>query len=161
MISETELRSRTPSLLCTFVSSVSIIKNYIDSIRAIETASFDPPWTTNDFINELEGGDSPSMILVNDEMLLGYLFSKKACDEITINKLCIHGEYRGRGYGKLLLCNFIENMRGRYSRMFLEVASTNTPAVRLYAENGFRVNRIREVIHAGGADAIEMVLDGG
>ncbi|MBN1578891.1 MAG: ribosomal protein S18-alanine N-acetyltransferase [Chitinispirillaceae bacterium] len=133
---------------------------HIDSICAIEAASFDPPWTRNDFINELGGGGSPSMILLNKGMLIGYLFSKKALDEITINKLCIHAEYRGRGYGNLLLYNFIEQMRGQFSRIFLEAACTNTTAIRLYTKNGFRVNRIRKAIYADGADAVEMVRGG-
>ena len=145
----------------TLVSSVPIIRNYIDSICSIEAASFDPPWAKNDFINELEGGDSPCMILLNEGMLLGYLFSKKTLNEININKLCVRVECRSRGYGKLLLSNFIEHMRGHCSRMFLEVAHTNMPAVRLYAGNGFRVNRIRKAIYADGADSLEMVLDNG
>ena len=128
---------------------------------AIEAASFNPPWSKNDFIDELEGGDSPCMILLNDGMPLGYLFSKKAVDEISINKLCIRADYRGRGYGKLLLSNFIEQMKGHYSKMFLEVASSNFPAVGLYTKIGFRVNRIRKGIYADGADALEMELDGG
>ena len=101
------------------------------------------------------------MILLNDGMPLGYLFSKKAVDEISINKLCIRADYRGRGYGKLLLSNFIEQMKGHYSKMFLEVASANFPAVGLYTKIGFRVNRIRKRICEDGADALEMELDGG
>ncbi len=144
----------------TLVTSVSIIKKHIDAICDLETGSFDPPWNRSDFVNELESGDSHGMILLENDTLTGYLFAKKAVDEIHINKLCIHPGYRGRGNGKLLLSNFISRMEGRYSRMFLEVESTNAAAVRLYTGKGFRVNRIRKAIYASGADAIEMVLGG-
>ena len=144
---------------CTFISNAPIIRTHIDSICGIETDAFDPPWKRDDFSVELERDDAHAVILLLNERLIGYLFARIALDEVHLNKLCIRAEYRGRGYGRLLLHGFLDRMKGRYARLFLEVERTNAPAVGLYAGTGFRINRIRKGVYASGADALEMVLD--
>ncbi len=142
------------------ISTPHEILEYIDYICRIEKETFNPPWTKDDFLKELESLDSCSMVIMEEkEKILGYLFAKKAADEININKLCIHPDYRGLGYGKTLLGRFIGCIRGKCSRVFLEVAALNTPAIRLYKGAGFRINRTRKNLYADGSDGLEMVLD--
>ena len=134
-------------------------EKYFSTIVAIETAVFKPPWTENDFRAEINDSNSHSLLLVTSGLLAGYLFAKQAADEISLNKLCIHREYRERGWGKLLLRKFLGRHRNTSRRMFLEVATTNTPAIALYRSCGFVVVRVRKKIYASGADALEMVYE--
>lgn len=144
----------------TLVSNSTVIKTYLDSIYAIEQATFNPPWKKEDFAVELENSDSLVMVLLESGQLVGYLFSKKAIDEVQINKVCIHPDFRGRGYGKQLFGSFVSRMKLIGMKLFLEVECTNTAAVKLYERHGFVVSRIRKKIYADGADAFEMVCGG-
>jgi len=154
-----EHESTVPDTI-TLISDSAVIKTYLDAIEEIEQITFDPPWKKEDFLTELGSSDSVVMAMLKSGRLIGYLFSKKAIDEVQINKVCIHLKFRGCGYGKLLFGSFVSRMKAAGMKLFLEVESTNTAAVRLYEGYGFKIGRIRKKIYANGADAFEMALSG-
>lgn len=135
------------------------VTKHVTGIVAIEAATFNPPWTENDFQTEIDDNNSRFLLLVNNGLPVGYLFAKQVTDEICLNKLCVDREWRGRGWGNLLLRNCIERHRHASRRIYLEVATTNTSAVALYRGCGFVVGRVRKKIYASGADAFEMVYE--
>jgi ribosomal-protein-alanine N-acetyltransferase len=146
--------------MITLISDSAMIKTCLDPICTIETATFDPPWKKEDFAAELECRDSVVVVLLENNRLLGYLFAKKVLDEVQINKVCIHPDFRGRGYGKKLFGGFVSRMKAAGMKLFLEVDSTNIAAVKLYKRFGFTTTRIRKKIYANGADAFEMACGG-
>lgn len=138
------------------VSDISIIAGSIDAIADIENRSFDPPWKKSDFLDELRSSDALMLLLFKSGLPKGYLCSRNILDETHINKMCIHPDVRGCGYGKLLLNKFIGSYAGK---IYLEVARSNITAIRLYDGAGFRINRVRKGIYENGDDAFEMILD--
>lgn len=141
----------------TIVSDPTILQTCLDSICAIENSTFNRPWSRADFFQEINDVNSRILVLLNENQLRGYLFSRLAVDEISINKLCVHPDFRGRGFGKALLCELFDRNCKRCRSVFLEVDSQNIPAVSLYTGAGFSVIRVRKKIYANGADALEMV----
>ena len=73
----------------------------------------------------------------------------------------MHRDFRGRGFGKKLLQELLDRSRPECGQAFLEVDSTNVPAVNLYTRFGFGIIRIRRKIYTNGADALEMMYEFG
>jgi ribosomal protein S18 acetylase RimI-like enzyme len=58
-----------------------------------------------------------------------------------ISAVCTHPDHRGRGLASRLMGAMIAGIQGRSQRAFLHVMSTNTAAIRLYEQLGFRVRQ--------------------
>jgi len=58
-----------------------------------------------------------------------------------ISAVCTKPDHRGRGLASRLVGALIANIQLRSQRVFLHVLSTNTAAIRLYEELGFRVRQ--------------------
>jgi ribosomal protein S18 acetylase RimI-like enzyme len=58
-----------------------------------------------------------------------------------ISAVCTHPDHRGQGLASRLMGAVIAGIRGRSQRAFLHVMSTNTAAIRLYEQLGFRVRQ--------------------
>jgi ribosomal protein S18 acetylase RimI-like enzyme len=62
-----------------------------------------------------------------------------------ISAVCTNPNYRGRGLASRLMGALIAGIQGRSERVFLHVLSTNTGAIGLYEELGFRVRQTATV----------------
>ena len=58
-----------------------------------------------------------------------------------ISAICTRPDYRGRGLASQLIGALVAGIELRSQRVFLHVLSTNTGAIRLYEELGFRVRQ--------------------
>jgi GNAT superfamily N-acetyltransferase len=58
-----------------------------------------------------------------------------------ISAVCTKPDYRGRGLASQLIRALILGIQGRSQRVFLHTLNTNTGAIRLYEELGFRVRQ--------------------
>jgi ribosomal protein S18 acetylase RimI-like enzyme len=58
-----------------------------------------------------------------------------------ISAVCTRPDHRGQGLASQLMGALIKGIRRRSERAFLHVVSTNTGAIRLYEELGFRVRQ--------------------
>jgi ribosomal protein S18 acetylase RimI-like enzyme len=58
-----------------------------------------------------------------------------------ISAVCTRPDHRGRGLASRLVAALIAGIQRRSQRVFLHVLSTNTGAIRLYEELGFRVRQ--------------------
>lgn len=138
-------------------TDVAEIVPFLQCICAIEAETFGAPWKEGDFRNELAHRESVCIILLYDGNCAGYLFAKVACGEVNVNKVCVCKELRGKGLGRILLRYLLDSVQDNCDRVFLEVDTTNTAAIRLYTSLGFHSGRVRKGIYENGNDAIEMV----
>jgi ribosomal protein S18 acetylase RimI-like enzyme len=58
-----------------------------------------------------------------------------------ISAVCTKPDHRGRGLASLLIRALVARIQLRSQRVFLHVLDTNTPAIRLYEELGFRIRQ--------------------
>jgi ribosomal protein S18 acetylase RimI-like enzyme len=58
-----------------------------------------------------------------------------------ISAVCTRPDYRGRGLASRLICALTAGIQLRSQRPFLHVLATNTAAIRLYEQLGFRVRQ--------------------
>jgi [ribosomal protein S18]-alanine N-acetyltransferase len=92
---------------------------------------------------------------------LGYVAAAVLYDEVHVNNIATHPDYRRLGIARALMATVIDEgaMRGA-KHCVLEVRSSNTVAQSLYLEFGFIVNRRRkDYYRMPTEDALEMLLD--
>lgn len=81
--------------------------------------------------------DQKFLKIFENETEIGNLEYTLAADEAQIIDLLIRPEYRGQGYGKKLLHEFLTTLEPKYSYAILEVRETNLAAINLYKKFGF------------------------
>jgi len=132
-------------------------------VLAIERSSFDNPWSSALFLQELRIPFSRIIVVRPaasiDEPIVGYLCRWFVADEIHVLNVAVHPAHRGRGIGSLLVAEALrEAKRGRAEAVTLEVRRSNEAARRLYASFGFEEVGVRRNYYGRGEDALIMRL---
>lgn len=60
---------------------------------------------------------------------------------VEMTAVCVHPDYRGRGYAQALLAAVARQIEARGESPFLHVFSNNTSAIALYQRQGMRIRR--------------------
>jgi ribosomal-protein-alanine N-acetyltransferase len=118
----------------------------IDTVLAIEDASFTSPWTREMYLSELENRNVSYCFLASpgDGPAVGFCSFWRVLDELHINNLAVLPEYRRQGIATELLTFVLkEGARLGAGRATLEVRRSNTPALMLYERFGFTVSGLR------------------
>jgi ribosomal-protein-alanine N-acetyltransferase len=91
---------------------------------------------------------------------LGFVASAVLYDELHINNIATHPDYRRLGIGTALMNTVIDEGMLRGARQcVLEVRASNVVAQALYTAFGFTTNRRRRDYYRGPTeDALEMIL---
>ncbi len=114
-------------------------------------------WSRNLFFEEINNPFSYNFVLASNNIVIGYLNFWVVPDGIELNNIAIHENYRGKGYGKLLLQFLIECGKVfKSEKIFLEVKEDNLIAQKLYKKHGFKEIYIRKNYYSDNKDAIVM-----
>ncbi|TBR40216.1 MULTISPECIES: ribosomal protein S18-alanine N-acetyltransferase [Dyella] len=137
-------------------------KEDLPGVAAMETASYEFPWTLGIFADCLKAGH-PCWVLWVGEDMAGYGVLSVAAGEAHVLNVCIGPGYRGLGLGRHLLKRLLDIARWHGAqRVFLEVRPSNDTAHKLYDSMGFtEIGRRPRYYpaHDGREDAIVMALD--
>jgi ribosomal-protein-alanine N-acetyltransferase len=118
----------------------------LTAIEEIERRSYPTPWSRSMFASELA---KPSSIClgafdVETDQLVGYLVISRYVDAWHVMNVAVTPEHRRRGIATTLLERLFELTAGRGRRGYtLEVRVSNTDAIRLYEQLGFRPRGVR------------------
>ena len=114
-------------------------------------------WTRTIFFEEIKNPFSYNFVLAWRDIIIGYLNFWIVPDGIELNNIAIHENFRGKGYGKLLLQFLIECGKVfKSERIFLEVKEDNLIAQNLYKKYGFKEIYIRKRYYSDNKNAIVM-----
>lgn len=126
----------------------------IEHILIIENQSFALPWTYQLFCYELECenafSDTVNCVIQSREnlwlnTLIAYICCRMILDEFHILRFAVAPHWRGKGVGLWFLeraCRKAQMMGAAVS--YLEVRSSNHPAIALYRKNGYQVIGVRK-----------------
>ncbi|MFN4196427.1 MAG: ribosomal protein S18-alanine N-acetyltransferase [Caldimicrobium sp.] len=118
---------------------------------------YEKAWTFNMIKEESKNPFSIILILITDEVPIGYLFGRLNLDEGEILRLAVKKEFEGEGLGRYLLENFLfEAYNNKVKKIYLEVSEKNIKAINFYKKFGFRAVGIRKNYYATGEDGIIM-----
>ena len=119
----------------------------IEGIYDVELDSFSVPWTKDAITNELARTDLTVYYVLEDtdHSIAGYAGLWIVLDEGQITNIALHHEFRGHGYGEMLLRQLMETAWDRGCLdVFLEVRFSNLAAIQLYRKLGYTVLSVRK-----------------
>ncbi len=115
----------------------------LPAVHEIEGLSFSNPWSDATFRGEIQNkGISFPMIIVRPEdgRVAGYIIYWQIRDEVQINNVAVHPDFRGKGIGEAAMRLVLKEVREKDATFAtLEVRVSNTAATRLYEKLGFKV----------------------
>jgi ribosomal-protein-alanine N-acetyltransferase len=150
----------------------------IAQVAAIDQQSFDPPWSVRSYAYEIgESSYSHMVVLARPGSKAGIwqrLFHRAAPDEVLaygglwciedeghISTIASHPDFRGCGYGEIVLAAMIQRaitLGAAY--IVLEVRVSNTVAQKLYKKYGFAIAETKaNYYRSDNEDAYEMHLN--
>jgi len=119
----------------------------LSDVLAIENISFPNPWHETTFRGEIQNdGLSYPLVVIHRALdkVIGYIVYWKIREEVQINNIAVHPDFKRMGIGEVVLREVIEEALGEGAHyVSLEVRPSNTAARRLYAKLGFEFIGIR------------------
>ncbi len=133
----------------------------IENVIAIERASFQFPWSTRFFLDELQVDCARSILAEVDGRIVGYVLFWFLPEEVDIHNIAVHPDFRRQGIGRLLLEQVVDLARRQERlRVTLDVRFSNAPAQNLYRSFGFVIRGLRKGYYSdNGEDALVMALE--
>ncbi len=133
----------------------------INNVIAIERASFQFPWSTRFFLDELQMDCARSILAELEGRIVGYVLFWLLPEEVDIHNIAVHPDFRRQGIGRLLLEQVVAAARGQERlRVTLDVRLSNAPAQNLYRSFGFVTRGVRKGYYSdNGEDALVMALE--
>lgn len=126
-------------------------------VARLEREIFVQPWSEQSFRGLIASPDAIARVLLVDGKPAGYYSLYCVCGEGQINNIAVDPEQRGKGYGKELMRDLIEQARLRaIDALTLEVRVSNRRAIGLYESFGFRSVGIRKKFYENTEDALIM-----
>lgn len=122
-----------------------INKQDATAVSLIEKECFSVPWNEKNILSEIELPETYFIIAECGETIVGYGSMRCTKETSDINNIAVKSEFRKKGIGKSLLEGLIDESKSRgIDEMFLEVRSSNIPAISLYKSMGFKEIHIRK-----------------
>lgn len=128
----------------------------VDTVVAIERASYAVPWSEATFRGLLRRRDAEMVVAVRDGAIIGYSAFWRVLDQGELGNVAVAAAWRGRGLGERLVREMIARAaRHGVREVFLEVRPSNTAARRLYERMHFAsVGRRRNYYQSPTEDAL-------
>jgi ribosomal protein S18 acetylase RimI-like enzyme len=110
----------------------------------------------NDLINDSQG----HYVLVAKQLdsTVGYAIARFAWGKMHVWDIAVREDMRGRGIGREMMLQLIDHAKSKHlSEVYLEVRTSNTPAVKMYQSLSFKI-RFRMPGMYDGEDGLAMFL---
>ncbi len=144
----------------TLVIRHALLPDLPDIVR-IENASFTSPWPEWSLREEMMRDDSVFLVAQIDGQTVGYAGMWLYVEEAHVGTIAVDTRWRQRGIGMALMLALLDIARREKAILaLLEYRVSNLAAANLYAQLGFRHNRIRWGYYQDtGEDAVEAILE--
>jgi [ribosomal protein S18]-alanine N-acetyltransferase len=109
----------------------------LPQVIAIERRAFTTPWSLAMFVLELSKPSGVCLAAVQDGSLVGYLICSRYDRAWHLMNIAVDPAARGRGLARALLQQLLDRA-GPDEQYTLEVRQSNTAAIALYEQFGFR-----------------------
>lgn len=135
---------------------------HIPAILEIEKASQGAPWSERAFLNELAHPHSIFRVGFLNRDIVAYGGIWTIVDEAHVTTVTVADHHRRKGYGRALMLELLaEAKQQSMTCSTLEVRASNTAAIRLYEELGYKTVATRKRYYPDNQeDALVMWLYG-
>ena len=118
-----------------------IANEHVAALMPIENACHVHPWSEKTFSSCVGGryfGEYAQDKSNNDSVIIGFFVGEYLLEEATLMDICVAPDLQGKGFGKLLLNQFLAQAKQRgATKIWLEVRAKNISAQMLYMNAGF------------------------
>lgn len=116
-----------------------MIRRDMPEVLEIEQASFEFPWTEEDFIRCLRQRNCIGMVAEYDEKVVGFMIYELHRDQLHVLNFCVGPDVRRRGIGAQMVNKLFGKLsQQRRNQITLEIRETNLAAQVFYRNLGFR-----------------------
>ena len=134
----------------------------LDAVSDMEASSSLNPWSKNMFTEEMKNPFAHCFVIkmkgILNAQVLGFICFRNIGDESELLKICVHHQYRRMGIGKKLMQFYMFLCKKMKAKTFyLEVNSSNQPALHLYQLFSYESLGMRKRFYQGEFDALLMV----
>jgi ribosomal-protein-alanine N-acetyltransferase len=129
----------------------------VDGIMELEKGSIAHPWQREEISKLITEDNKFALVTDKDGHVVCYIGCDIVLDEADIGNLVTDVNERGKGLATMLMSELLERLKDKgVKKVFLEVESTNLPAIRVYEKCGFARSGLRKAYYGEGRDAILM-----
>jgi ribosomal-protein-alanine N-acetyltransferase len=116
-----------------------MIRRDMPEVLAIESHSFEFPWSEDDFIRCLRQRNCIGMVAERDERVVGFMIYELHRNRLHILNFAVHPDFRRHCVGHQMATKLIGKLSPqRRSRILLEVRETNLDAQLFFRDLNFR-----------------------
>jgi [ribosomal protein S18]-alanine N-acetyltransferase len=135
-----------------------LIRRDMHDVLTIERASFDHPWTEEDFLCCLRQRNCIGMVAEMDDQVVGFMIYELHKNKLHILNFAVHPSWRRASVGTQMVGKLISKLSShRRTRITLEVRETNLTAQLFFRKQEFRAVRVlRAFYEDSGEDAFLM-----
>lgn len=120
-----------------------MIRRDMPAVLAIESQSFEFPWTEDEFIRCLRQRDCIGMVAERNEEVVGFMIYELHKTRIHILSFAVHPNHRREGVGRAMTEKLVSKLAyQRRNRIVLEVRETNLGAQLFFRDLGFRATGV-------------------
>jgi len=110
----------------------------VSDLMVIENNCHSHPWSEKTFISCLGGRYFSAFATNKENKAVGFYVGEHVAGEATLMDICVEPSMQGKGYGKALLLDFLQQVKNLEAhKVFLEVRAHNIAAQMLYINTGF------------------------
>ncbi|QDS90103.1 ribosomal-protein-alanine N-acetyltransferase [Rosistilla ulvae] len=135
-----------------------MIRRDMPSVLDIEAASFEFPWSEDEFIRCLRQRNCIGMVAEEDDRVVGFMIYELHKNRLHILNFAVNPEVRHRGVGQAMIGKLVGKLsHDRRNRIMLEVRETNLDAQLFFRNSGFKaVSVLRDFYDDTSEDAYVM-----
>lgn len=120
----------------------------ISLIRDLEQLCFSDPWSEQLLVQGLGSSLDTWYVLEEEGRIFGYCNLRIIADEGEVERIAVHPQCRGLGYGKQLMERMVLFAKEQgVKEMTLEVRAGNDSAIKLYEAYGFVKEAVRKAYY--------------
>jgi ribosomal-protein-alanine N-acetyltransferase len=114
-------------------------------LAAIHAESFgEESWSTDQIKGSLMLASTQGWLLLQGEALAGFIMLQSVAEQWEVLTFAVRPQFRRQGLGEQLLAHVLDQAKAVPASIFLEVATDNLPARKLYEKMGFKLLTTRK-----------------
>jgi len=133
----------------------------LEEVLFIESSDFVTPWSRDMFFEEMRNPLAYCFVMKWESGLkppvIGFICFRNVAEESELLKISVHPGYRHLGLSREMMKFYIDfSLEKGITTFYLEVDSSNHPAIHLYQSFCYQASGIRKKFYQGKWDALLM-----
>lgn len=114
-----------------------MIRRDLAEVLAIEDASYEFPWSEDDFIRCLRQRNTIGMVAEVNERVAGFMLYEMHRQRLHVLNFAVQPAMRRRGVGAAMVAKLVSKLNQNRNRIMLEVRESNLTAQLFFRSQGF------------------------